>query len=134
VNSDPRGIHPHYTLLCDDVRLEIGNRFSLIGVFQTIVAAQLPIALIKLATITYWHGQGLGSSEVRIVSPDRSETIVVSEATPIDLSAGGFTHNLVIFVNVLLPQQGTYWVQTLLDSEVVGEVPFSVVLHQPDSV
>lgn len=127
-------IHPHYTLLCDDVRFEMGNRFSLIGMFQNIVAAQLPIALIKLAVITYWHGQGTGMGEVRVVSPDRSEFIVTSEPAPIDLSAGGFTHNLVFFFNVVLPQEGTYWVQMLLDSNVVDEVSFAVVLHQHDSL
>jgi len=131
---ETQGLHTHYTLLCDDVRLEVGNRLSLIGMFHSIVTAQLPISLIKLAVITYWHGQGAGSSEVRVVSPDRSEVIVVSNATPISLTADAFTHNLVVFVNVVLSQEGTYWVQILLDSAVVDEVPFVVVLQQPDLV
>ncbi len=128
------GIHPHYTLLCDDIRIEVGNRISLIGVFHTVVTAQLPVFLIKMAVMTYWHGQGSGTSEVRVLSPDRSQLIAASNPTPIDLPADGATHNLVFFVNVALPEQGTYWVQTLLDSEVVGEVPFVVVLHQHASV
>ena len=132
VNPEPAGLHTHYTLLCDDIRLEVGNRLSLIGMFQSITTGQLPISLIKLAVITYWHGQGTGSAEVRILSPDRSAVIVVSNATQIELPDGGFTHNLVFFVNVVLPQEGLYWVQTLLDSEVVDEVPFAVVLHQHD--
>ena len=128
------GIHPHYTLLCDDIRLEVGNRLSIMGMFQSIGAPQLPVSLIKLAAITYWHGQGTGTTEVRVLSPDRSEVILMSNAASIDLSAGGYTYNLVFFVNVMLPHEGTYWVQTLLDSEVVDEVPFTVVLHQHDSV
>lgn len=132
MNPETQGLHTHYTLLCDDVRLEVGNRLSLIGMFQSIVTEQLPISLIKLAVITYWHGQGTGSSEVRVVSPDRSEVIVVSNPTPIDLPAGGFTHNLTLFVTVALPAAGVYLVQTLLDSEVVSEVPFEVVLHRHD--
>ena len=133
MNPEPAGIHTHYTLLCDDVRLEVGNRLSLIGMFQTVVTNQIPIALIKLAVLTYWHGQGTGNSEVRILSPDRSEYIAVSNPNVVDLSAGGSTHNLVFFVNVQLPQEGTYWVQIVLDSEVIDEVPFAVVLHQVDS-
>lgn len=128
------GLHPHYTLLCDDIRLEVGNRLSLMGMHQGIVAAQLPVSLIKLAAITYWHGQGTGTTEVRVLSPDRSQVVLASNAAPIDLPAGGYTHNLVFFVNVALPHEGTYWVQILLDSEVVDEVPFNVVLHQHDSV
>ena len=85
MNPETRGLHTHYTLLCDDIRFEIGNRLSLMGMFHSIATAQLPLALIKLAVITYWHGQGAGSSEVRVVSPDRSEVIVVSDATPLSL-------------------------------------------------
>lgn len=134
MNPETRGLHTHYTLLCDDIRFEIGNRLSLMGMFHSIGTAHLPLALIKLAVITYWHGQGAGSSEVRVVSPDRSEVIVVSDATPLSLTADAFTHNLVVFVNVVLPHEGTYWVQILLDSAVVDEVPFVVVLQQPDPV
>jgi hypothetical protein len=130
VTSVPAGIHPHYAILCEDVRFEVGNRFSIIGVFQNVVTAQLPVLLIKMAVLTNWHGQGSGTSEVRVLSPDRSTVIASSNPGPIDLSAGGATHNLVFFVNVALPEQGMYWVQTLLDSEVVAELPFAVVLHQ----
>jgi hypothetical protein len=133
VTTTTPGLHPHYTLLCDDVRLEVGNRLSIMGMFQSVVTAQLPISLIKLAAITYWHGQGTGTAEVRVLSPDRSEVVLASNASPIDLAAGGSTHNLVFFVNVVLPYEGTYWVQIILDSEVVDEVPFAVVLHQHDS-
>jgi hypothetical protein len=52
------------------------------------VTEQLPVALIKLAALTYWHGQGTGSAEVRVVCPDRSEVIAASNATDIDLAAG----------------------------------------------
>lgn len=134
MNPDPAGLHTHYTLICDDVRIEVGNRLSLIGMFQNVVTEQLPIALIKLAVITYWHGQGAGSSEVRVLSPDRSQVIVVSNPSLINLPAGGFTHNLTLFVNVVLPEEGTYWVQTLLDSNLVDEVPFAVVLNQHNGV
>ncbi len=134
VNPESAGLHTHYTLLCDDVRIEVGNRLSLIGMFQSVITDQLPIALIKVAVLTYWHGQGTGSSEVRILNPDRTEYIATSNPSPIDLPTGGFTHNLVFFVNVQLPQEGTYWVQIILDSEVVNEVPFAVGLHQHEAV
>ena len=130
--STPAGIHPHFTLLCDDVRFEVGDRFSLMGVFHSITATQLPLALLKLAIITYWHGQGSATTEVRILSPDRSEVIMASQSAPIDLSAEGFTYNLNFFVNVVFQEEGTYWVQTLLDAEVAGEVPLPLMLQRQD--
>ena len=132
--STPAGIHPHFTLLCEDVRFEVGNRFSLMGVFHNLTAAQLPLVMLKFAVITYWHGQGTGNTEVRILSPDRSAIVMASQAAPIDLSADGFTYNLNFFVNVVFQQEGTYWVQTLLDSEVAGEVPLAVIRYPQDSV
>lgn len=98
------------------------------GVFENLFAERLPIALIKLVVVTRWEGTGVGTTEVRILTPDRTE-IVVSTAAPatIDLSDGGSNYNLSMFGNVVLPEAGTYWVQTLLDSEVVRESPFTVV-------
>jgi len=118
--------------MCDDVRFEAGNRFSLMGVFHSITATQLPMAVFKFAVITYLHGQGTAMAEVRVLSPDRSQIVLASQPAPVELSADGFTYNLNFFVNSVFSQEGTYWVQTLLDSEVVGEVPLSVVLLRQD--
>lgn len=121
-------------LVCDDVRFEVGNRLSLMGMFHAIAVQQLPASLMKFAVVNRLEGQGTATAEVRVLSPDRSEVVAASNASPIDLSAGGFTYNMVFFVNVVLAEEGTYWVQTLLDSEPVSEVPFSVGVHQPDAV
>jgi hypothetical protein len=47
-----------YTLFCDDVRLEAGNKLSFMGVFQNIMVQQLPVSLIKFAVVSHWQGQG----------------------------------------------------------------------------
>ena len=47
-----------YTLLCDDVRVEMGNKISLMGIFQNIMVEQLPVSLIKFAVINHWMGEG----------------------------------------------------------------------------
>lgn len=99
-----------------------------------VITDQLPIALIKSAVLTYWHGQGTGTGEVWILNPDRTEYVATSNPGVVDLSAGGFTHNPVVFVNFQLPQEGTYWVQIMLDFDVVDEAPFAVVLHQHEAV
>ena len=59
-----------YTLFCDDVRLEVGNKLSYMGVFQSIVVPQLPVWLPKLAVVNHWRGEGAHLSEVRILMPD----------------------------------------------------------------
>ncbi|HEY0377600.1 MAG TPA: hypothetical protein VGC87_11815 [Pyrinomonadaceae bacterium] len=110
-----------YTLFCDDVRLEVGNKLSLMGVFQNIMVQQLPISLIKFAVVNHWRGQGTHLSEVRILTPDRQQPVVVSQPTPFEVAPGGFADNISFFVNVTFPVAGEYWVQTLVNSTLFDE-------------
>ena len=115
-----------YTLLCDDVRIEMGNKISLMGIFQNIMVEKLPVSLIKFAVINHWQGEGNYQTEVRIMSPDKQNLVVTSQPTPIELAAGGYTDNVSFFVNVVFPQAGTYWVQTIADTVVLDEMPLIV--------
>jgi hypothetical protein len=115
-----------YTLLCDDVRLEVGNKLSLMGVFQNIVVQQVPVSLIKFAVVNHWRGEGTHLSEVRILTPDKQQPIVVSQPTPFEIATGGFADNISFFVNVTFPVAGQYWVQTLVNSTLFDEQPLVV--------
>ena len=110
-----------YTLFCDDVRLEAGNRLSFMGVFHNILVQQLPLSLIKFAVVNHWQGQGRYLSEVRILTPDRQQPVVVSQPTSFEIASAGFADNISLFVNVTFPMAGRYVVQTLIDSNVFEE-------------
>ena len=116
-----------YTLFCDDVRLEVGNKLSLMGVFQNITVPQLPFALIKFAIVNQWRGEGTYQSEVRILTPDRQQFLAASQPTTIELQTGGFAGNISFFVSITFPVAGQYWVQTLIDSKLFDEQPLTVV-------
>lgn len=115
-----------YTLFCDDVRLEVGNKLSLMGVFQNIMVQQVPVSLIKFAVVNHWKGEGKHLSEVRILTPDRQQPIVVSQPSPFEIAPGGFADNISFFVNVTFPVAGQYWVQTLVNSTLFDEQPLIV--------
>ena len=115
-----------YTLLCDDVRLEMGNKISLMGIFQNIMVEKLPVSLIKFAVVNHWRGNGDHQTEVRIISPDKTNMVVTSQPTHIELAPGGFTDNVSFFVNVVFSTAGTYWVQTLADTVLLEEFPLIV--------
>jgi hypothetical protein len=115
-----------YTLLCDDVRIEMGNKISLMGIFQNIMVEKLPVSLIKFAVINHWQGAGNHQTEVRILSPDKSNLVVTSQPTNIELAEGGFTDNVSFFVNVVFPNPGTYWIQTIANTVVLDEFPLMV--------
>src|SRR5438132_12677495 len=115
-----------YTIFCDDVRLEAGNKLSFMGVFQNIMVQQLPVSLIKFAVVNHWRGAGVHLSEVRILTPDRQHPVVVSQPTRFEITAGGFADNISFFVNVTFPTAGQYWVQTLIDSNLFDEQSLTV--------
>jgi hypothetical protein len=116
-----------YTIFCDDVRLEAGNRLSLMGVIPNVIMVQqLPITMIKFAVVHHWRGEGVHLSEVRILTPDRQMPIVVSQPTRFEIMSGGFADNVSFFVNVTFETPGQYWVQTLVDSTLYEELPLLV--------
>ena len=115
-----------YTLLCDDVRLEMGNKISLMGIFQNVMVEKLPVSLIKFAVVNHWRGAGNHQTEVRILTPDKNNIIVTSQPTGIELAPGGFTDNVSFFVNVVFSTPGTYWVQTIADTVMVEEFPLII--------
>ena len=124
-----------YTLFCDDVRLEAGNKLSFMGVFQNIMVQQLPVSLIKFAIVNHWQGSGSYLSEVRILTPDRQKAVVVSQPTPFEISSGGFADNISFFVNVTFPAAGRYVVQTLIDSNLFQEEVLTVSdVSEPEMV
>jgi hypothetical protein len=124
--QEERNLQLLYTLLCDDVRLEMGNKISLMGVFQNIMVEKLPVSLIKFAVVNHLEGEGDYQTEVRILSPDKSRVVVTSQPTEISLAQNSYTDNVSFFVNVVFPSAGTYWVQTLSGQDLLEEMPLVV--------
>ena len=121
MTTDQKNLKLVYTLFCDDVRLEVGNKLSFMGVFQNIMVQQLPVSLIKFAIVNHWQGEGSYLSEVRILTPDRQHPVVVSQPTRFEIADAGFADNISFFVNVTFPTAGRYVVQTLINSNVYQE-------------
>ncbi|HXG65028.1 MAG TPA: hypothetical protein VNO70_07960 [Blastocatellia bacterium] len=111
----------HYTILCEDVRLEINHKLSLMGIFYAVQVPQLPVTLLKIAVINHWSGEGQYLSEVRILSPDRTQPVAVSPPSPFQVPENGFADNVTIFANIGFPAPGNYIVQTLINSNLFAE-------------
>src|SRR3954463_9081324 len=118
--NDAEKIELAYTLFCDDVRLEVGNKLSYMGVFQNIMVPQFPVWWPKLAVVNHWRGDGGHLSEVRILLRDRQQALVVSQPARFEISHGS-AENISFFVNVTFPVAGQYVVQTLIDSNLFDE-------------
>ena len=120
-----------YTIFCDDVRLEVGNKLSLMGVFREIVVQHFPVTVMKFAVVSQWRGEGRHLSEVRITTADRQQMLVLSDPAPFEIMAGGVANNVSFFFNVVFPAPGLYRVQTLIDSTLADEQDLALFQVDP---
>jgi len=117
-----------YTIFCEDVRVEATNHLSLMGVTHQIVVPRLPVTMIKFAVLNHWRGDGQFMTEVRILAPDRMQTVAMSQPSSFAVPAGGYADNVTIFVNTTFYQPGNYIVQTLINSSLFAERTLPVML------
>lgn len=117
----------HYSLFCEDVRLEVNHKLSLMGLFYIIQVQQMPVTLLKLVVLNHWSGEGQYLSEVRILTPDRAQPVAVSPPSPFEIPANGFADNVTLFANITFPTAGNYIVQTLINSNVFAEQMLPVI-------
>ncbi|HNC43895.1 MAG TPA: hypothetical protein PLU80_07005 [Acidobacteriota bacterium] len=110
-----------YQLLCDDVRLELGNKLSFMGVFQDIYVQQLPFQLPRIAVVNHWRGNGKFLSEVRILYPGKQQVVAHSTPTLFEVPEGGYANNITFFMNLAFERPGEFIVQTLIDSNLFAE-------------
>ena len=114
-----------YTLICDDVRIEMGNKMSLMGIFQNILLPRFPATIVKFAVLNRWVGQGTFTYEIRIVGPSGIESVRSHPAT-FTIGRGGHADNVTFFTNVQFQEPGIYTVRILLSDRVVGELQLNL--------
>lgn len=125
----------NYTLLCDDVRQELGGKFSLMGLFESISAGIFPATHHRFAIINEWTG-GKGEFEVRIrlLAPDR-EQVLSETASRLSLFNETQRHrDISIRYNTTFKVPGTYWIETLLDGEPAGLIALPVQMITEQTV
>ncbi len=116
-----------HTILCDDVRQELGGKFSLMGIFETITAASFPALHPRFAVMNEWaDGRGEFSSRIRLLAPDRKTIISESESRFSLFNESQRHRDISVRFNTAFPAPGTYWVEMLLDGAQVALVPLHV--------
>lgn len=124
----------NYTIICDDIRQEVGGKISLMGLFENIFATHFPAIQPRLAIINEWS-DGVGEFDclLRILSPDR-KAVLRETQTRIKLASAGQKHRDVsIHLNVEFREPGTYWIENYIDGGMVNSVPLQVLLVKEKS-
>jgi hypothetical protein len=109
-----------YSIICDDVRIEMGNKLSLMGIFENIFFQAFPSVLFKFAIVNHWIGSGQFETHVKILMPDRKE-LVVSAPSKFVIENNGYADNVTFFTNVSFDRSGTHLVQIYIDGNIAAE-------------
>lgn len=117
----------NYTLLCDDVRQEMGGKFSLMGLFESIYSNTFPAMHPRFAIVNDWAGgKGEFNSRIRLLAPDQKQVLSESESKLNLFNESQHHRDISIRFNSTFNIPGTYWIETLLDGERAGIIPFNV--------
>ena len=125
-------------LLCDDVRQEIGGKYSLMGVFTNFNVSnyQQPVRPfhIHLVLALKQKGRHVAKFEIRSFEGDFTTAMQVAiQIAPTQMDASGeHTVNLDAGVNALrFPREGRYFVDIKLGDEPITQIPFQVKTMTP---
>jgi hypothetical protein len=116
-----------YSVACDDVRIEMGNKLSLMGIFENLFFPAFPAMILKLSIANHWVGVGEFQTHVKVVSPEGRD-IAASAQSPFRIESQGYADNISFFTNVTFERAGRYMVQTFLDGKLVSEK--ALYIHQ----
>ena len=118
-----------YTILCDDVRQELGGKFSLMGLFESIYANTFPAVHPRFAIVNEWGG-GTGEFviKIRLLSPNQNEVLSESESKLSLFSETQRHRDISVRFNTTFSVPGTYWIETLIDNERIGLTALPVQL------
>lgn len=116
-----------HTIICDDVRQELGGKFSLMGLFETISSQVFPVVHPRFAVMNEWTGgSGDFSCRMRLLAPDRTTVLWESESRFTLYNESQRHRDISVRFNTTFPVPGTYWIEMLLDGAQIALVPLTV--------
>ncbi|MBI5101997.1 MAG: hypothetical protein HZB33_09220 [Nitrospirae bacterium] len=118
----------NFTILCDDIRQEMGGKISLMGLFENIYASQFPAFHPRIAIFTEWiEGRGEFDVMMRISSPDK-KTVLRETVSKINMTNPGVRHrDISVHLNLEFSGPGVYWIENYLDGEMINSIPMNIV-------
>jgi hypothetical protein len=117
----------NFTLLCDDVRQELGGKYSLMGLFESIFAGAFPATHRRFAIVSEWSGgKGEFSVRTRLLAPDREQVLSESETKLVLFNELQRHRDISVRFDTTFRTPGAYWIETLLDGKQAGMTPLTV--------
>jgi hypothetical protein len=122
------------SLICEEVRQEINGNFILLGIIGIVQVPQLPVTAFKLCVFNRWTaGVGAFTESVRLIAPDQT-TVLRQGSVKYELrDAAHNATNVTVFGQVKFEQQGTYYVEVLVDEVMKLRYPLPLIVVTPQN-
>jgi len=117
-----------FSVLCDDIRREDNGKFMFLGLFETIGGAKFPLKHSRFYVADRWC-KGIGSfrEKIRIVDSESGKTLLESNETAFELKELHHYHTTINrYDGIVFPQPGKYFVEVLLDGDLVISYPMAL--------
>jgi len=116
-----------YAVVCDDVRFEVGDRISLMGLFDSINAQTFPTVHPRLSVVVAWAGLvGEAQSEIMLFDPAGGVLGRLGVAKLKETGEKKGARHIAVTYNVTFRTPGVHQVRIYLDKELVRSIPLPV--------
>jgi hypothetical protein len=114
--------------LCDYATVSREQKLSIIGIFDQFFVANLPTNWPKMFLVAVLSGEGNREYDItlKISPPSKTLQVLPDKDLKVSLGQNGRANLVTELVNFPLPIAGTYKVEILQGSDVVGNLEFKV--------
>jgi hypothetical protein len=119
-----------WSLLCEYCLVDAAGKLSVLGIFDQMLTAQLPVHQPVLYVVTRWRSapNEVFRAETRLWTPTEQ---LLQTTGPVAVVPSPVGHNLTInqFVGLTFERAGQYVVELLADDRTVRYYPWQLVLQ-----
>lgn len=120
-----------YAVVCDDVRFEVGERISLMGLFDAIALQHFPTTHPRLAVVAAWLGlRGEAQSEIELVDPTGTVLGKLGVANLKETGEKKGARHIAVSYNVPFKTPGIHQVRIYLNKELIRSIALPVRLAE----
>lgn len=116
-----------WSLLCEYCLIDVAGKLSVMGIFDHLIAAKLPVQQPALFVVTRWRSQPdqVFMAETRLWTPTEQLLQTTGRVAAAPNPAG---HNLTInqFVGLTFDREGQYLVELLAEDQTVRYYPWQL--------
>jgi hypothetical protein len=116
-----------YAVVCDDIRFEVTDKISLMGLFDAISVQSFPTVHPRLSVVAAWLAlRGEAISEIELVDPSGTLIGQLGVANIKETADKKGARHIAVSYNVPFKTPGIYEIRIYLNRELVRSIPFPV--------